>query len=230
MTTPAISPAVTPACPLCAASHSVPSPGAPPRTYYRCPACALIFVAPEERPTAEEERAVYDLHENTPDDPGYRRFLARLCDPLLARLPPASQGLDFGCGPGPTLSLMMEDAGHRMTVFDPFYAPYPERLARHYDVITASEVVEHLHAPGQVLAELIARLRQGGWLGIMTQRSDGVTDLTRWRYMRDSTHVCFFSKRSFDYLAEQHGLTVTFPRDDVVLLQRASGGFDYEKH
>jgi len=180
----------------------------------------LIFVAPGEYPTAEQERAVYDLHENSPDDPGYRRFLARLCDPLLARLPPTSHGLDFGCGPGPTLSLMLAEAGHRMTVFDPFYAPYPERLAWNYDVITATEVVEHLHAPGRVLADLIARLRHGGWLGIMTQRSDGVTDLTRWRYMRDSTHVCFFARRSFDYLAEHHGLTIMFPRNDVVLLQR----------
>ncbi|MCI0511330.1 methyltransferase family protein [Chromohalobacter marismortui] len=222
MTESTISPTAAPPCPLCAASCSVPSSGAPPRSYYRCPVCALIFVAPGERPTAEEERAVYDLHENSPDDPGYRRFLARLCDPLLARLSPASQGLDFGCGPGPTLSVMLEEAGHCMTVFDPFYAPYPERLTRAYDVITATEVVEHLHAPGRVLHELVERLRPGGWLGIMTQRSDAVTDLSRWRYMRDPTHVSFFAERSFHYLAERYGLTVTFPRDDVVLLQRVS--------
>ena len=209
-----------PVCPLCAMPHARRVAGAPPRTYYRCPRCALIFVSPASLPSAAEERAVYDLHQNSPHDAGYRRFLSRLCDPLLERLPPAAQGLDFGCGPGPTLSVMLQEAGHRMALYAPFYAPFPEVWQREFDVITATEVVEHLHAPGDALAEVIARLRVGGWLGIMTQRSDLVQDLAAWRYMRDPTHVCFFAERSFHYLAERHGLSVSFPRNDVVLMQR----------
>jgi len=44
-------------------------------------------------------------------DPRYRRFLARLAEPLIAHLPKGARGLDFGCGPGPTLSLMLREAG-----------------------------------------------------------------------------------------------------------------------
>ena len=36
----------------------------------------------------QEEKAQYDLHENDPYDLGYRKFLSRLTDPLLAKLPP----------------------------------------------------------------------------------------------------------------------------------------------
>ncbi|MGB2360319.1 MAG: methyltransferase, partial [Porticoccaceae bacterium] len=58
------------------------------------------------------EKAIYDQHQNSPDDLQYRRFLSRLTEPLLERLGPCSRGLDFGCGPGPTLSVMMAEQGH----------------------------------------------------------------------------------------------------------------------
>ena len=35
-----------------------------------------------ESPEAEEEKRRYDLHENSPDDAHYRRFLSRLLEPL----------------------------------------------------------------------------------------------------------------------------------------------------
>ena len=71
----------------------------------------------------KEEKSEYDLHENSSDDPGYRRFLARLFDPVSHQLAPNSYGLDFGSGPGPTLSVMFEEAGHSMEIYDPFFAP-----------------------------------------------------------------------------------------------------------
>ena len=209
-----------PVCPLCAMPHARRVAGAPPRTYYRCPRCALIFVSPASLPSAAEERAVYDLHQNSPHDAGYRRFLSRLCDPLLERLPPAAQGLDFGCGPGPTLSVMLEEAGHRMALYDPFYAPFPEVWQREFDVITATEVVEHLHAPGDALAEVIARLRVGGWLGIMTKRALGKESFAQWHYTHDPTHVCFWSETTFNWLANQWQTIAEFPAADVVLLQK----------
>ena len=33
-----------------------------------------------------------------------------------------ARGLDFGCGPGPALTLLMEEAGFaKMNLYDPFY-------------------------------------------------------------------------------------------------------------
>jgi 2-polyprenyl-3-methyl-5-hydroxy-6-metoxy-1,4-benzoquinol methylase len=98
--------------------------------------------------TPSDEKACYDRHDNRPDDSRYRHFLNRLFSPLSRRLAANSKGLDFGCGPGPTLSVMFEEAGHQVALYDPFYAPDRSALSGPYDFITLSEVAEHMAAPG----------------------------------------------------------------------------------
>jgi hypothetical protein len=209
-----------PTCPLCASADTVFYHRDARREYQRCRRCDLVFVPPAWRLGPEEERAVYDQHQNSPDDPGYRRFLSRLVDPLLERLAPGARGLDFGAGPGPTLSVMFEEAGHPMAIYDPYYAPDASVLAGEYDFITATEVAEHLFAPGPELARLVALLRPGGWLGLMTKRVTNREAFAGWHYILDPTHVCFFSEASFRWLTDELGMSVEFPAADVALLQK----------
>ncbi len=82
------------------------------RRYFRCPNCGLVFSHPECYLSAEDERAVYDRHQNSPDDSRYRQFLSRLFEPMAARLPSGSLGLDFGSGPGPTQSISLRGSNH----------------------------------------------------------------------------------------------------------------------
>ena len=63
------------------------------------------------------------------NDAGYRRFLSKLADPLMARLAPGARGLDYGCGPGPALAAMLREAGHEVALYDPFFAPDPAPLS-----------------------------------------------------------------------------------------------------
>ena len=98
------------------------------RAYQQCKKCALIFVPAEFHLMRAEEKAQYDLHENNPKDSDYRQFLSRLSDPLIRKLSPNSSGLDFGCGSGPTLSVILEEAGHQVALYDPFYKPDPTTL------------------------------------------------------------------------------------------------------
>ncbi|CAM3560330.1 class I SAM-dependent methyltransferase [Halomonas lysinitropha] len=207
-------------CPLCASSDTEHFHRDVRRDYHRCRHCSLVFVPPAQRLGPAEERAVYDQHENSPDDPGYRRFLSRLFDPLRERLRPGARGLDFGSGPGPTLSVMFEEAGHPMAIYDPFYALDTRVLERSYDFITATEVVEHLFAPGRELARLVDRLPSGGWLGLMTKRVTDPSAFARWHYLLDPTHVVFFSEATFVWLADHLDMRVEFPAADVALLQR----------
>lgn len=211
-------------CPLCASAETAFYYRDARRDYRHCRRCDLVFVPPVFRLSPAEERAVYDQHENSPDDLGYRRFLGRLFDPLRERLAPGARGLDFGAGPGPTLSVMFEEAGHPMAIYDPFYAPDAGVLEEEYDFITATEVAEHLFAPGEVLARLAGRLRPGGWLGLMTKRTTTREAFARWHYILDPTHVGFFSEASFQWLAESLGMSVEFPAADVVLLQKPAAG------
>jgi hypothetical protein len=205
-------------CPLCAARDAHPYHRDARRDYLQCLNCDLVFVPPWQRLAPVDEKAVYDRHENSPDDPGYRRFLSRLFDPLRERLAPGARGLDFGAGPGPTLSVMFEEAGHPMAIYDPFYAPDTRVFECRYDFITATEVVEHLYTPGRELERLAGLLTEGGWLGVMTKRVLSRDAFARWHYIQDPTHVVFFSEASFRWLARRLGMRVEFPAPDVVLL------------
>lgn len=205
-------------CPLCAADDVHPYHRDARRDYLQCRNCDLVFVPPWQRLASVDEKAVYDRHENSPEDPGYRRFLSRLFDPLRDRLAPGDWGLDFGAGPGPTLSVMFEEAGHPMAIYDPFYAPDTRVFACRYDFITATEVVEHLFFPGRELERLACLLNEGGWLGVMTKRVLSREAFARWHYIQDPTHVTFFSEASFRWLARRLGMQVEFPAPDVVLL------------
>ena len=178
------------------------------------------MVPPCAQLSADAEKAEYDLHRNSVDDPGYRRFLGRLAGPLLARLTTASQGLDFGCGPGPALAAMLREAGHQVRLYDCFYAPDDSVLTGPYDFITASEVVEHLHQPGDVLARLWQALRPGGCLGLMTKLVIDREAFSRWHYKNDPTHVCFFSRETFAWLAAQWGAEAEMIGDDVIIFTK----------
>ena len=109
-------------CPLCGEKKSSSFHSEKRRDYYRCKVCQLVFVPPSQHLNIREEKAEYDLHQNDPDDADYRRFLSRLFVPVRSCLKPDWQGLDFGSGPGPALSLMFAESGFPMVLYDPFYA------------------------------------------------------------------------------------------------------------
>ncbi len=207
-------------CPLCSRRQPIPFHRDRQREYFRCRICRLVFVPPGYHLDREAEKAEYDRHQNPTDDPGYRRFLSRLFLPLQARLAPGSRGLDFGAGPGPALAVMLRAAGHDVAIYDPFYAPDQAVLNARYDFITASEVVEHLRRPGPDLDRLYRLLTPGGLLGIMTKRVIDRERFTRWHYIRDPTHVCFFSRSTFAWLAARWGARLDICDRDVIIIAK----------
>ncbi len=191
------------------------------RPYWRCGTCALTQLDSTAWLGADAERAVYQNHENDVDDPGYRRFLSKLADPLLTRLSPGSQGLDYGCGPGPALAAMLQDAGHQVALFDPFFFDAPAALERSYDFITCTETAEHFHRPRSEFARLNALLRPGGWLAVMTCFQTDDARFKSWHYRRDPTHVVFYREQTMRHLADLHGWSCDIPAKDVVLFHKA---------
>ena len=190
------------------------------RQYRRCPECGATLMDPAGWLSAPEERAVYALHDNQVDDPGYRKFLGKLVEPLLGVLPPGQQGLDFGCGPGPALAAMLESGGHRVALYDPVFFPDDAVLGRQWDFLTCTEVVEHLHHPMAVFRQLDGLLRPGGWLGIMTCFQTDDSRFANWHYRRDPTHIVFYREQTFRWLARYFGWSLSVPRKDVVLLRK----------
>src|SRR5690606_9828543 len=109
-------------CPLCESCACRRFIQVDVRDYWRCEACEVTFLEPEQRPRAERELAEYQQHIADPPDDGYRGFLMRVAEPLLETLRPAQQGLDYGCGPGPALADLLRDAGHSVALYDPFFS------------------------------------------------------------------------------------------------------------
>ena len=189
------------------------------RRYHRCRHCDLTFLEPSQRPSAAVERAEYDLHQNEPHDPRYRRHLAKLTGPLLRGVSPGAEGLDFGSGPGPTIAVMLGEQGYRVCNYDPFFAPDRALLERRYDFITCTETVEHFHEPAREFALFHQLLRPGGRLGIMTVMLTEGTDFQRWWYRREISHVSFYSPKTFDWLGRCHGWSSTIQPPDVVIFE-----------
>jgi hypothetical protein len=213
-------------CPLCDNSRSqqfheqvVPAGSGQRRSFRRCDTCSLVFVPRRFHLSRADERAVYEQHENDPADAGYRRFLSRLFEPLRARISDGATGLDFGCGPGPTLSAMFRESGVQCAEYDPFFANDDGVFDARYDFIASSEVFEHLAQPAAVLDRLLAVLKPHGWLGVMTKRVSTPSAFADWHYVRDPTHVSFFSDATFMWIGERFEMTVHIVSADVVLLQ-----------
>lgn len=212
--------AAPPACCVCGAAAVRPFRVVEGRVYWRCARCEATFLDPAQRPSREAELASYLRHVNDPADPRYRRFLARLAAPLLDRLPARRSGLDFGCGPGPALASMLREAGHEVSLYDPFFFPDPEPLGRTYDFITCTETAEHFHRPAEELARLDRMLRPGGWLAVMTCFQTDDERFARWHYRRDPTHVVFYREATLRHLAGQRGWSCEIPVKDVALMRK----------
>jgi len=209
-------------CPLCRSTGVRAFWRDDRREFLRCGECSLVFVPARYFLSGEAEKQRYDLHRNAPHDEGYRSFLERLFAPMNRVITPNSEGLDFGSGPVPVLSGMFEDAGHRMTRYDRFYAPDAAALERQYDFIVACEVAEHLREPGTELERIWSRLRPGGSLGIMTQLLLVPDAFPAWHYKNDLTHICFYAPGTFAWLAKHWGGSLTFPDRDVAVFHKHS--------
>ena len=207
-------------CPLCLNSAVSDYHRDTSRQYLQCGRCDLVFVARRYLPSKSTERGEYDKHRNDPADQGYRDFLSRLAVPLMERVPAGASGLDFGCGPGPALVQMLREAGYAVALYDSFYAPDNAVLETSYDFVCATEVVEHLHNPGAELDRIWRLLRPAGWLAVMTKLVRNPEAFAGWHYIRDITHVCFFSEATWFWWAREYGARLEFIGADVILLQR----------
>lgn len=207
-------------CPLCGSLECSFYAEAHGRDYLGCTVCSVVFVRPEHRLSPSEERRRYEKHRNHPDDPAYKAYLGSLLAPLLDRLPPKASGLDFGCGPGPAVSAILREAGHEMEDYDPFFRPDRYAINRVYDFVVCTEVAEHFHRPAAELALISRLVGKGGALLLATRLVPNNQPFESWWYVRDPTHVVFYSRASLDWIAARWGWQVVSSTDSVHLFRR----------
>ncbi|MDA1001470.1 MAG: class I SAM-dependent methyltransferase [bacterium] len=203
-------------CPLCHGKGAAFFFEDAARSYFRCRECLLIHVPEAFWPTRAAERARYDQHRNSPNDPGYVRFLDQLAEPLAGLLPEKSRGLDYGCGPAPVLCERLRARGHEVHPYDPFYFSDPPEGP--FGFITSTETFEHFRNPRGEIEKLRALLSPGGLLGVMTTFWEEALFKGDWHYRRDPTHLCFYRRESFDFIAAEWGFRILFCDDSRTLI------------
>lgn len=181
--------------------------------YHCCPVCEFISMDESFLLTAEEEKRRYDAHENSLEDPSYVEYFRRFIDAAIRdNCRSGGRGLDFGSGPSPVLATLLErDYGFVMDIHDPFYAPGKPFLGKTYDLVTCTEVVEHLRDPMGYFRVFEGLLEEDGLLAIMTSfhpKDDEV--FLNWHYRRDASHISFYTLKTMQRIALEVGLRIVY--------------------
>ncbi|PKO95335.1 MAG: class I SAM-dependent methyltransferase [Bacteroidetes bacterium HGW-Bacteroidetes-7] len=195
-------------CPLCNSSDiiSVKNIFFKERLYAKCNKCSLIYLHPQMHPCKTEEKKRYDQHNNHDGDPGYTNHLKRVIEPSLKYLKTGMVGVDYGCGPRPVLSSIIEEYGYRCDYYDPYF--FPETIDNEYDFIFSTEVFEHFFNPKKEIEKIVLKLKDNGILAIMTEMWNDIDSFKNWYYIRDNTHVCFYNFETMQYICKQFNLEI----------------------
>jgi 2-polyprenyl-3-methyl-5-hydroxy-6-metoxy-1,4-benzoquinol methylase len=205
-------------CPLCKTSKDFAHVNGPDnRVFQHCDTCQVIFAAPHMLPSLEEERSHYLRHENSIENEGYVNFLNKAIQPALPFFEQGWRGLDYGCGPGPTLSQLVAKAGYEVVNYDPFFFP-KLKVKQVYDFIFATECFEHFFHPAKELELLQKLLKVQGLLIIKTQHWQNLSELATWYYAKDVTHVVFYHSQTFNWIAEHYGFEKIYSDNSSVII------------
>ena len=207
-------------CPLCNTLNSNAF-SANGKTYYSCSNGGLVYMDENYLLCAGEEKKRYSFHQNSIDDAGYVQFLSRVIEPAMQYLSAGMSGIDYGCGPNPVLSQIIEGKGFDCDHYDPFFFPEINNTKK-YDFVFATECFEHFFSPTLELQRICKLLKPSGILGIMTEMLSENADFNSWYYKNDPTHVCFYSKKSFDYICETYGFKELYNDNHRVIILRKS--------
>jgi len=188
-------------CPLCSASADFfcTDRGT---NFFKCSGCHSVFRDPNEDLSLEAEKKRYELHNNDINDPGYRTFITPIVDAVLCNFSPTHTGLDFGAGPKPTITKVLQEKGYNISPYDPFFHNDPKLLEKVYDYIVACEVIEHFRSPAEEFKRLRSLLNPGGALICMTELYAEKTDFSKWPYKNDITHRFFYSRKTLEWIRD----------------------------
>ena len=207
-------------CIVCKNQEAVDFKNIKQKRYWKCSYCEAIFLDKEFYLSSNDEYKHYLTHNNDVNDPRYKKFLSNLMLPLIERIKLNSIGLDYGCGPGPALSLMLREKGYQMFNYDPFFHPKKSNLLKKYDFISCSETVEHFHNPFDEFTRFNKLLNYGGIIGIMTNFHSKENIFENWYYIKDPTHVVFYSKNTFLIIAKMFKWDCEFLNNNLVFFKK----------
>jgi predicted TPR repeat methyltransferase/rubredoxin len=193
------------------------------QTYYRCSSCGFIYLDDTSIVSTIVEKKHYEKHNNSFECAGYVAMFEKFFqDTIQLYAKEIKTILDFGCGEEAVFSQILKKKGFEVDVYDLYFHPEKIYKSKKYDLITSTEVFEHLKEPQSVLQELTSSLNSKGYLILMTKfppKDD--KEFLDWWYRRDITHISFFTPKSFEIMGNEVGLNVLKTLDDnIVVFQK----------
>jgi len=191
------------------------------KTFFHCSNCELIFLDKDFYISTKNEKNQYDQHNNSLENEGYVKMFNDFLDFTLEGLHVKS-ALDFGSGPTPVLAELLRRRGLHVEHFDKFYQPNKIYEKKTYDLITSTEVFEHLENPKEVLKLLSKHINTNGIISLMTLfHTNKKEDFLKWWYRRDPTHITFFTPKNIEIMANECSLKVLKTDNKrVIILQK----------
>lgn len=189
-----------------------------------CRSCATLYASGEVESACMHDYDGYYNQENltVPD------FINKRLDEIIADFSPYKQNgrlLDVGFGAGSlmeaaaragwkasgvevsqTAAEHVEGQGFDVFCGELAEARYPDN---HFDVVTASEVLEHVPEPSALLAEMVRVLRPGGLLWATTPHGRGISSRAlglKWSIVSPPEHLQLFSLRALRSMLTEAGL------------------------
>jgi SAM-dependent methyltransferase len=186
-------------------------------TFHECTFCEVIFKDPLNHLSETEELKIYEYHQNDLQNEGYVNFLTNFVDAAVFPFVKHSKikALDFGSGPNPVLSHILKSKyGYDVDIFDYFYAKKRVFENQTYDLITSTEVIEHLQQPLEAFKLFKKHLKNEGILSVMTLFHPKDQEVfMEWFYIRDPSHIVFYTPKTFDVISDIVGLKLIFDND-----------------
>jgi 2-polyprenyl-3-methyl-5-hydroxy-6-metoxy-1,4-benzoquinol methylase len=172
--------------------------------------CDYIFMDDKNHLDASLEKKHYDNHHNNLESLGYVKMFENLIKEfVIAETKNIKTALDFGCGEGEVLPILLQRVGIPCDRYDLFYFPKKIYKDKKYDLIVSTEVIEHLSNPLEILRELLSHLNKDGYLLLMTSFHPSDSEkFLKWFYIQDMTHIGFFSMKTFEFLASKLDLKI----------------------
>lgn len=181
------------------------------KEYYSCDKCEFVFIDEQYYISHPEEKERYLKHNNTPENVGYVKMFTDFLDAGVLPFVDKCRVLDFGCGTCPVLGQILEKKGFDVDVYDYYFYPDWEPESSKYDLVTTTEVLEHIanpHTAFKVFAEII---KPGGYLSLMTLFVPVESEkFPVWWYLKDETHISFFNMTTIRFFAKEYGFEPIF--------------------
>ncbi len=207
-------------CPLCLNTKLFTMiTGPDKRTYRSCDSCKLIFTDTRYQPTRKEAEKRFKTNKNGIQYPTYLEILKQAFKPDLPFINSSLTGLDYGCGPEPTLSTFLDQEDITCDSYDPIF--FPELPQKQYDFIFSTECFEHFFLPAKEMQQIKKMLKPEGILIVLTELWTNAEAFAKWNNAKDAMHVSFYHRITMDFICTKYGFSI-IPSDnpEVTVFQK----------